>query len=192
MVDCKKGVDKKLVGERQCAKDGLTEIQPVYRTVDRRPAHFTNTVKIYHACMIYNDESHEARITQMSTFRLVHIETPRELQIGVTVSKRDPKQISILRSDQSKYALLSCGIKPKRKIRQNTQLHSKIYNTHNMMFKGERYRRWLAKRKETVISRGHVRSSFSFWVVSGMISNRGFSLLCVLLGIKWDISEAYM
>ena len=54
-----------------------------------------------------------------------------------------------------------------------------------MMFKGGKYRRWL-------VSRGHVRSSFSFWVVFGMISNRGFSLLGVLLGVMWDISEAYM
>jgi hypothetical protein len=33
MVGCKKGVDKELVGERQSAKDGLTEIQPIYKPV---------------------------------------------------------------------------------------------------------------------------------------------------------------
>jgi hypothetical protein len=33
MVGCKIGVDKKVVGERQSAKDGLTEIQPIYKTV---------------------------------------------------------------------------------------------------------------------------------------------------------------
>jgi hypothetical protein len=80
MVGCKKGVDKKLVGERQSAKDGLTEIQPVYKTGDRRPAHLAHIVTRHHACMIYNDGSHYARSAQISTFKSVHKGRQKELQ----------------------------------------------------------------------------------------------------------------